>query len=123
MRELGHKAIGLAFWALFVVLWIILIRKHEAGSQSIAYSATYVGVIAGAVLTVTFIWIRHNTAIHERKGPRTGRPELTPRSDEDRLGRPIRWQLPDGHRDAALSGHLIVAVDGPAKVYRRASSP
>jgi hypothetical protein len=56
---------------------------------------------------------------HRRKGPRTGRPDIAPRRDEDRLGRPIRWQL-DGEVAGALDArHLVVELDGQAKVYRR----
>ena len=73
--------------------------------------------IGGAVLAVTLWWIRHNTRIYQRKGPRTGRPEIAPRTDADRLGRPIRWQNAGGAEGACEVGHLRVELDGSAKVY------
>jgi hypothetical protein len=120
MRQAGHTAIGVAFWALLIFLWVKLVLDGRVGAANITYSIQYLSIVAGAVLAVTIWWIRHNTRIYRRKGPRTGRPELAPRSDEDRLGRPLRWQLEggvDGARDAA---HLVVDLDGEAKVYRTA---
>jgi hypothetical protein len=120
MRQLSHKLIGAFFWFLIVALWVLLFRAGKAGSANLTYSVQYVGVIAGAVLAVTLWWIRHNLSIYRRKGPRVGRPELPPRIDEDLLGRPIRWQL-GGGADAALHvSHLVVELDGAAKVYREA---
>jgi hypothetical protein len=119
VRQLIHNAIGAAFWALLILLWVMLVRNHKAGGANIAYSAQYVGAIAGAVLAVTFWWIRHNTGIYRRKGPRRGRPDIPPRTDEDRLGRPIRWQMEDGVAGALAAGHLIIDLDDAAKVYRR----
>jgi hypothetical protein len=120
MRQLAHKAIGVVFWTLVIVLWILLIRDHKAGGRNVAYSVQYVGMIAGAVLAVTLWWIRHNTRIYRRKGPRTGRPEIAPRTDEDRLGRPIRWQTEGGADGARDVGHLRIELDGAAKVYLQA---
>ncbi len=117
MRQLMHTAIGLFFWILMLALWIMLIAEHKAGAANIAYSVTYIALIVGAVLAVTLWWIRHNTTIYRRKGPRTGRPAIAPRTDEDRLGRPIRWHLDGGSRAAVDAGHLVVDVDGSAKVY------
>src|SRR5215212_9287418 len=108
MRELSHIAIGLFFWFLMAVLWILLIVQDKAGAANITYSVAYVAVIVGAVLAVTLWWIRHNTRIYRRKGPRTSRPEIAPRTDEDRLGRPVRWQV-DGGSEAALdAAHLVI---------------
>jgi hypothetical protein len=117
MRQLAHKGIGLVFWAVMVLLWVLLVTEHKAGAANIAYSVSYIAVIVGAVLTVTLWWIRHNTTIYRRKGPRTGRPAIPPRTDEDRLGRPIRWQLDGGPGAAIGASHLVVDVDGFAKVY------
>ena len=117
MRQYVHKAIGLAFWILLIVLWILLVVEGKAAPRNIAYSAQYLAIVAGAVLTITLYWIRHNTRIYRRKGPRTGRPPLLPALDEDRLGRPIRWQLDGGAEGAVDVGHLVVHLDGSAKVY------
>ena len=120
MRQFLHKLIGIFFWIVIVALWVQLAREGKAGGANLAYSVQYVGAIAGAVLAVTSWWIRHNLSIYRRKGPRVGRPELPPRTEEDRLGRPLRWQL-GGGVDAALHvSHLVVELDGPAKVYREA---
>ena len=120
MRQLAHKLVGCFFWALMVALWIALVREGKAGTANFAYSAQYLGLIAGAVLAVTFWWIHHNMRVYRRKGPRSGRAELPPRLDEDRLGRPIRWQLDGGPEGVLEESHLVVALDGEAKVYRPA---
>lgn len=118
MRQLLHKLIGVFFWLVMVGCWALLIAEGKAGSANITYSVQYLGVVGAAVLTVTLLWIRHNTRIYRRKGPRMGRPEMVPRTDEDRLGRPIHWQL-DGGAIAALGvPHLIVELDDDVKVYR-----
>jgi hypothetical protein len=117
MRQLRHKAIGLFFWFLMGLSWVMLVREHKAGTENVTYSATYLAVVIGAVLAVTLWWIRHNTAIHRRKGPRTGRPTVAPRTDEDRLGRPLRWQLAGGVPAAREASHLVIDLDGAAKVY------
>lgn len=121
MRQLRHKAIGLLFWFLMALSWVILIREHKAGLDNVTYSVTYLAIVAGAVLAVTLWWIRHNTSIYRRKGQRTGRPTMAPRTDEDRLGRPLRWQLEGGVTAAAESTHLVIELDGPAKVYLEAA--
>jgi hypothetical protein len=121
MRQLGHIAVGVAFWALLIVLWTLLVIEHRAVGASIVYSVQYVAAVGGAVLAVTLWWIRHNTRIYRRKGPRTGRPEIPPRTDEDRLGRPIRWQTDGGAEGALEVGHLRVELDGTAKVYVEAA--
>jgi hypothetical protein len=121
MRQIGHIAVGVAFWALLIVLWLLLVVERKAGGASIAYSLQYVSAVGGAVLAVTLWWIRHNTRIYTRKGPRTGRPEIAPRTDEDRLGRPIRWQTDGGADGAVHARHLRVELDGPAKVYLEAA--
>jgi hypothetical protein len=120
MRQFGQAAIGVAFWGVLIVLWILLIQDHKAGGRNIAYSAQYLAMIGGAVLAVTLWWIRHNKRIYQRKGPRTGRPEIAPRTDEDRLGRPIRWQTAGGADGARDVGHLLIELDGSAKVYLQA---
>jgi hypothetical protein len=120
MRQFSHKLIGIFFWFVIVALWVLLVRGGKAGGANLTYSVQYVGMIAGAVLAVTMLWIRHNLRIYRRKGPRVGRTELPPRTDEDRLGRPIRWQLGGGAEAALHVSHLVVELDGPAKVYREA---
>jgi len=121
MRQLCHKLIGVLFWALLIFCWIMLVREQKAGSTNITYSVQYLAVVTGAVLSVAFWWIRHNTSIYRKKGPRLGRPEIPARVDEDRLGRPIRWQLEGGPAEALATGHLVIDLDGAAKVYRQAA--
>ena len=118
MRQLVHKVIGIVFWILLVGCWFALAAEGKAGAGNITYSAQYVAIIAGAVLAVTIWWIRHNVRIYEKKGPRGLRPPQPPRIDEDRLGRPLRWQLEAGHAEAVGADHLVVSLDGEAKVYR-----
>ena len=121
MRQVCHIAVGVVFWALLIVLWIMLVLERKAGGASIVYSVQYLAAVGGAVLAATTWWIRHNTRIYQRKGPRTGRPRIPPRLDEDRLGRPIRWQTDGGPEGALDVGHLRVELDGAAKVYVEAA--
>lgn len=118
MRQLAHKLIAVAFWIVLIGGWTLLARSDALGTEQVLHSVQYVAVVAGAVLAVTLWWIRHNTNIYKQKGPRRGRPENPPRTDEDRLGRPIRWQLETGAGTALHASHLIVDLDGSAKVYR-----
>ena len=118
MRQAFHKAIGLFFWLVMVMLWVLLVRDHKAGGGDVVYSVQYLALVGGAVLAVTLWWIRHNQAIYRRKGLRSGRPDVPPPTDQDRLGRPIRWQMDGGAAAALEVGHLVVEIDGQAKVYR-----
>ena len=117
MRELLHKTVALVFWVLLVALWVLLIREGKAGADNIAYSVQYLAAVAGAVLAVTLWWIRHNLGIHRRKGSRSGRAAQPPRTDEDHLGRPLRWQVEGGAAGAVGVTHLVIELDGEAKVY------
>jgi hypothetical protein len=109
MRQLVHKIIGIVFWVLLAGCWFAL-----AAEGNLSYSVQYVAIIAGAVL-VTAWWVRHNVRIYEKKGPRGLRPPEPLRTDEDRLGRPLRWQLERGHAEAVGAAHLVVSLDGEAK--------
>jgi hypothetical protein len=119
MRELSHKLVGVLFWLLMILMWVVVAKQHKAGVSNITYSVQYLSVVTGAVLTVTLIWIRHNMNIYRRKGPRRGRPEDAPRIDEDRLGRPVTWAVRGGHYQARRARHLVVDVEDGRKVYRR----
>ncbi len=120
MRETLHKLVGILFWLLLVAMWLRLAGNHSLSAASIRDSVQYVAAMGGAVLALTLCWIRHNVAIHRRKGPRTGSPVRAPRSDADRLGRPVLWSLPGGHATAVGESHLVVDLRDGAKVYRRA---
>ena len=117
MRQLLHMAIGLFFWILLLVMWGMLVTDDKVGVRNVADSIQYVGIVAAAVLAITLWWIRHNKRIYRRKGPRVGRPALAAPVDEDRLGRPVRWQVAGGAGGAAAMGHLVIELEGPAKVY------
>ena len=120
MRQSLHQLVGVAFWLLLVGMWAQLLRSDAVSASNIVDSAQYVAAIGGAVLAVTLYWVRHNVAIHRRKGPRAGRPELAPRVDADRLERPLRWSLTGGQAAAVAEPHLVIDVEDGIKVYRRA---
>jgi hypothetical protein len=121
MRQALHVAIGLAFWALLVALWVLLALEGKTTGGAFRDTGVELAVLMGAVLVVTLWWIRHNVGIHRRKGARLGRPDLKPRTDEDRLGHVMHWALEDGAAGAAAEQHLVIEVDGALKTYRRAS--
>lgn len=116
-------AVGAAFWVLFGWLWFDLARAGKVSSALVATSVAQIGTLAGGVLVVTLAWVGHNVRIHRRKGPRRSRAMLLPRSDADRLGRPVVWDLPGGHPDAVAAGHLVVSVGAGVKTYRAARPP
>ena len=120
MRERLHQLVGVAFWALLVGMWVLLAGSDRVSAANIVDSIQYVTAISGAVLALTLYWIRHNVAIHRRKGPRAASPIRAPRIDADRLGRPLQWSLPGGHAAAVGEPHLVVDVVDGTKVYRRA---
>ncbi len=120
MRHTFHQLVGVTFWLVLVGMWVLLVRSDRASAASIADSFQYVAAIGGAVLGITLYWVRHNVGIHRRKGPRTASPITAPRTDADRLERPLRWALPGGHLGAVAERHLVVDIEGGVKVYRRA---
>ena len=119
MREAAHKAIGLFFWLLMAVLWLALWHEGKTSLSAFAGTGVRLAILAGVVLAVTTWWVRHNVSIYRRKGPRSGRPTAVPRTDEDRLGRQVRWAIRGRHVAARDVQHLIVDVEGETKVYRR----
>jgi hypothetical protein len=120
MRQALHIAIGLAFWALLAVLWVLLALEGRASGAAFRDTGVQLAALMSAVLAITIWWVRHNVGIYRRKGPRQGRAALEPRTDEDRLGHPLRWALPDGPAAATNEQHLVVELDGVLKTYRRA---
>ena len=122
MRRLWQVAVGLAFWVLFGWLWIDLIGDGKASGAVVSASLERVALVAIVVLTINLAWVAHNVRIHRRKGPRRDRPLVSPRTDEDRLGRPIVWGLPGGHAAALTTPHLVVTIEGGTKTYRRAEA-
>jgi hypothetical protein len=123
MRQLAHKAIGVFFWLLTAALWVWLWAEGRATWDAFEGTTVRLAILAGTVFAVTTWWVRHNVGIYRRKGPRSGRPENLPRTDADRLGRDLRWDLPGGHVAALSAGHLVVDLDGETKSYRRAAAP
>src|SRR4051794_1632557 len=92
------------------VAWLALFAPGQAPTAAVFSSIQSVAVLAGAVMAVTMWWIRHNTRIYQRKGPRKGRAEMAPRTDVDRLGRPLEWHLAGGAPQAQAVQHLLVQV-------------
>ncbi len=120
MRQRLHQLIGLAFWVLLLVLWADLVLDGRAGFGSLRFAAQWMAIMGGTVLAVTVWWIRHNVAIHARKGPRAAHRVIAPRTDADRLGRPVHWSLPGGHEEALATGHLVVELRDGIKRYEAA---
>ena len=119
MRQLGHKIIGIAFWLLLALLWALLVTEGKASGAAFRDTGLRIAALMGVVLAVTIWWIRHNLGIYRRKGPRRGRPENAPRTDEDRLGRDVQWVMPGGAPAARTERHLVVEIAGDLKTYRQ----
>jgi hypothetical protein len=119
MRQAIHIAIGLAFWALLLALWVLLGRNGKASGAAFLDTGLELAVLIGAVLAITTWWVRHNVGIYRRKGARKGRAELPPRTDEDALGHRVHWAMPGGAYGAVTQQHLVVELDGDLKTYRR----
>jgi hypothetical protein len=120
MRRILHTLIGIAGWLLILALWILLVRDGKASAAAVGGTVTQLAALVGLVLALTTWWIRHNLGIHRRRGPRTGRPTAPPRTDVDKLGRPVRWSLPGGVMAAYGAAHLVVEIGDDVKTYRRA---
>ncbi len=108
---------GLAFWVVFAWLWIDLLTDGKASPAALSGSLLRVIGIGVVVLAITLGWVAHNVRIHARKGARGGGPVQSPRTSVDRLDRPVSWRLPGGHAEALATRHLVVTVEGGAKVY------
>jgi hypothetical protein len=121
VRQVLHAIVGIAFWAVTVLLWYVLWIEHKATRAGLLDSAARVAICLGIVLGLTMWWISHNVAINRRKGPRKGRPVLPPDTHNDRLGRRLVWELDRGAADAPAAGHLLVELDGSVKRYRSAA--
>jgi len=119
MRQFAHKVIGAAFWLLLIGLWVLLALEGKASGAAFRDTGLWLAALMGAVLAVTIWWIRHNVAIYRRKGPRRGRPENPPHTDEDRLGRNVAWAMQGGAPAALAERHLVVDIAGDLKTYRR----
>jgi hypothetical protein len=119
MRQFAHKVIGAAFWLLLVGLWVLLAAEGKASGAAFRDTGIWLAALMGAVLAVTIWWIRHNVALYRRKGPRRGRAENPPRTDEDRLGRDVEWAIEGGATAALAERHLVVETAGDLKTYRR----
>lgn len=115
-------SVGVGSWLVFGWLWLDLLGDGKASSAAIAASALHVLGIAVLVLLVILVWVAHNVSIHRRKGARGGRPVVLPRTDVDRLGRPVTWDLTGMHVGARVSGHLTVSVENGTKTYRNAAA-
>ena len=121
MRQALHIAIGIAFWVLLVVLWILLALEGKASGAAFRATGVTLAALMGAVLAVTIWWIRHNVSIYRRKGARRGRPVNAPQTDADRLGRQVAWAMPGGAPTALTQRHLVVEIAGGLKTYRTES--
>jgi hypothetical protein len=119
MRQRLHDLVGIFFWFLLIAMWVMLVRDGQAAFPTVVDTAGKVTAAGAGVLVITLWWVRHNVGIHRRKGPRGTRPEMAPRTDEDRLGRPLRWSLPAGAAGAASEPHLVIDLDHGVKAYRR----
>jgi hypothetical protein len=119
VRQKSHIALGIACWLLFGALWVKLFVEDKAGPAAFRATGIQLAVVIGVVVAVTTWWIRHNVGIYRRKGPRTGRTTQPPRTDQDRLGRHLRWDLAGGPLAARERAHLVVELDGDVKSYRR----
>jgi len=114
-----HDLVGLFFWCVLIALWAKLFLNGQAGVTSIADSVVKVSVAGAAIVGITLWWIGHNVAIHRAKGPRGPRAAIPPRVDEDRLGRRLKWSLPEGAAHAASEPHLVIEFEHGVKEYTR----
>ena len=118
LRQPAHVAVALVSWVVFALLWVLLFRQGKLGGDAIQVSAETVGGIVLGVAIVTLAWVKHNLRIYRRKGPRKGRPFRAPRTDVDRLDRPVKWEFSGGHKEARKASLVVVELDGEVKRYR-----
>lgn len=118
-RRVGHVLVGIGFWLVFGWLWADLVRDGSLAARA-PRTLLIVAAVAVVVVAVTAGWVRHNIGIYRRLGPRSGMSLLPPPADADRLGCPVRWDLPGGHLAALEARHLVVELGDGAKRYRAA---
>ena len=98
-------------WPGLAWCWWLVIADGDAPT------ATMLSVpllLAAVTVVLTTLWVRHNLAIHRRKGPRRAVPVAPYPYLTDRRGRPLHFD--DAHMRSAR--HVVVGVgaDG-AKHY------
>jgi len=94
-------AVGVVSWVVFAVAWWLVLRR-DPGSWLPDLAVPVVSVVV--VTALTLLWVRHNTGIYRRKGPRRGLPAVDAPWTHDSLGRPLALS------DEARSGR-VVSVD------------
>lgn len=115
-RRLLHALTAAAGWALFFYWWGIVLQR--TGAAEIRFTLLFIAVATVLAVLLTVAWIRHNVALHQRKGPRTGVPEVSEDFRHDVLGRPLRFE---GDPAAARAAQLVRICTGPADKHYRPS--
>ena len=116
-RELWHSVVGVTFWVVFALLWVILFVEGKVTLVGVEASLISGISFAAGTLVLTAAWIRHNILISRRKGPRTRVATAIPAIDRDRLGRPVEWNVAGGPLGALEGRSLVVEIDGGGKRY------
>ena len=117
-RQITHVLVAILAWVAFAALWVLLYHQGKVTPHAIGLSVGAVAAMTAGVAIVTLAWVAHNVRIHRRKGPRTNRVVLAPRTDVDRLERPVRWDFPSGHNGARKTWLVVIDIDGEVKRYR-----
>ncbi len=112
--SLGTRLGGLVGWPALGWCWWLVIRDGDAPTPTMVAAPV---VLAVVTLVVTMWWVRHNLAIHRRKGPRRSVPVAAFPYLTDRRGRPLH--LDHGALRSAREVVVGIAADG-AKHYRAA---
>ena len=117
LRQLVHVAVGLGFWALFGLMWWMLFRKQEADLRAVFDSTRIILGLGTVIFAMTLWWVIHNLRIYRHKGPRAGKPQVAPRTDQDRLGRPVAWNFDLVLTDTLTAGQIVIEIEGDVKLY------
>ena len=112
---LGIRLGALLGWPGLGWCWWLVIRDGDAPTPTMVAAPA---VLAVATVVVTTWWIRHNLAIHRRKGPRRKVPVAAFPYLSDRRGRPLR--LDRAHLGPAREVVVGIGPDG-TKHYRPAA--
>lgn len=69
LRALLQALVAIAAWAGFLFLWYLTLADRVTGRRPL-YELIAIVIVAVVIVSITYLWIRHNLNIYKRKGPR-----------------------------------------------------
>lgn len=106
---------AVAAWLSFVAAWWYVASRP--GAALLSWQLLVLPASLAAVAVLNAVWVGHNRRIYARKGPRRGLPALDELPTQDRLGRPLRLDVPA----VRAAREVVVDVGASGKTFTVAS--